>query len=102
MGTSCVWFRSIASISLFAEKFEEQTDGVLLFIEDVHQLLAACPDPPPTAHQRHLAEQCRLDGKRIEPCHVLLKLDTLDIEMIVPRNHPRRVAPSDSGVQSEF
>ena len=96
------WFWFVASISFFAEKLEEQLNSMLLFIEDVHLLLAVCPDPPPTAHQRHFSKECRLDGKRIEPCHILLRLDTLDIKVIGLNDHLRRIARSDSGVQSEF
>lgn len=92
-------FRTITSIPLFPEKFEEQTDGVLLLIEDVHHLLAARSDASPASHQRHLSKQRRLDGERVEPGHVPLRLNAFDIKVIGLNDHASTIARLDSGVQ---
>jgi hypothetical protein len=95
------WFWSIASIPLFAEKLEEQINRLLLVTEEVHFLPTARTDPPPATHERHFTEECRLDSERIEPCHVFLRLDTLNIKVIRLCDHGRIFADRTPCVQRD-
>lgn len=92
-------FRTITSIPLFPEKFEEQVDGMFFLIEDVYDPLAARSDASPASHQRHLSKQRRLYGERVEPGHVPLRLNAFDIKVIGLNDHASTIARLDSGVQ---
>ncbi len=92
-------FWPIAPFALLTKHVEEQADGLTLAVEQMHHLLSSRSNPAPGAHKRHLAEQCRLNGKCIEPRHVFFRRDPLDIEVVGLRDDDSRIARSDSAVQ---